>query len=94
MKSDFEILEIVKQTIKKESESIKKLLDYVDNEFATFNRFSTFNKGNALPWDKCIDVAELYSPKQYLFFLQCCILVLRCIFVMCSVNPDSGSDFA
>ena len=35
MKSDFEILEIVKQTIKKESESIKKLLDYVDNEYVS-----------------------------------------------------------
>ena len=48
MKSDFEILEIVKQTIKKESESIKKLLDYVDNEFISAVKEIFNNKGRVI----------------------------------------------
>lgn len=48
MKSDFEILEIVKQTIKKESESIKKLLDYVDNEFVSAVKEIFNSKGRVI----------------------------------------------
>lgn len=48
MKSDFEILEIVKQTIKKESESIKKLLDYVDNEFISAVKEIFNSKGRVI----------------------------------------------
>ncbi|MED9962559.1 MAG: KpsF/GutQ family sugar-phosphate isomerase [Bacteroidales bacterium] len=48
MKSDFEILEIVKQTIKKESESIKKLLDYVDNEFVSTVKEIFNSKGRVI----------------------------------------------
>ena len=33
MKTDFEILEIAKAAIKKESECIENLLNYIDNEF-------------------------------------------------------------
>lgn len=35
MKSDFEILEIAKETIKKESLCIENLLNYIDNEFVS-----------------------------------------------------------
>jgi arabinose-5-phosphate isomerase len=48
VKSDFEILEIVKQTIKKESESIKKLLDYVDNEFVSAVKEIFNSKGRVI----------------------------------------------
>ena len=48
MKSDFEILEIVKQTIKKESESIKKLLDYIDNEFVSAIKEIFNSKGRVI----------------------------------------------
>lgn len=48
MKSDFEILEIVKQTIKKESESIKKLLDYIDNEFVSAVKEIFNSKGRVI----------------------------------------------
>lgn len=48
MKSDFEILEIVKQTIKKESESIKKLLNYIDNEFVSAVKEIFNSKGRVI----------------------------------------------
>ncbi|MBQ2397702.1 MAG: KpsF/GutQ family sugar-phosphate isomerase [Bacteroidales bacterium] len=48
VKSDFEILEIVKQTIKKESESIKKLLDYIDNEFVSAVKEIFNSKGRVI----------------------------------------------
>lgn len=48
MKTDFEILAIAKETIKKESECIEQLINYIDNEFVAVVKEIFHSKGRLI----------------------------------------------